>query len=84
MDRADTVLIEVSVERDLADQARDAGLDVAGVVNRALRETLADRNRQAPESAVKQAFRAENAAVIERRNRMIDEDGLFGQAWRSF
>ncbi|HEX3920203.1 MAG TPA: type II toxin-antitoxin system CcdA family antitoxin [Caulobacteraceae bacterium] len=72
--------LRIEIDTLLLDQARTAELQVAIVVERALKAALG------PAAAEERAKRwaAENAPAIEAHNRHVEEFGTFGEEWRSW
>ena len=64
--------------------ARDAGLDLSELLNRAVRRCLPQLSIEAGAALDKQ-WQEENREAIEAHNRMIEEDGfLFSDGYRMF
>jgi post-segregation antitoxin (ccd killing protein) len=80
MDDGSRTRVELKLDRRLLKQAEVAGLDVPALVEGALREAL----RAARYTPLTEAEREGVRRGIAWRNAMIDEEGLFGQEWRTF
>lgn len=72
-----TTSVTLSIDDDLLKQARQAGLDLAAVVERALRVEV---NRQ----NLSRQWREDNRATIEAWNEEIRTNGLWSDGLRPF
>lgn len=59
--------VNLTVDAELLAEARDAGTNLSALLERALRDELAERRRQ--------RWREENKAAIAASNRQMQEDG---------
>jgi antitoxin CcdA len=66
----------LSIDRDLLDAAREAGVNLSATLEEALREKVAAARRE--------KWRRENAAAIAEYNELIAEHGIFSEGQRSF
>ncbi len=66
----------VTVNTDLLRRAREAGLNLSGLLEERLVEVLRERRRV--------AWLAENAEAIEAYNARVDREGAFGDGLRQF
>jgi antitoxin CcdA len=66
----------VSIDRDLLDAAREAGVNLSAALEEALREKVAAARRE--------KWQRENAAAITQYNDLIAEHGIFSEGQRSF
>jgi antitoxin CcdA len=66
----------VSIDRDLLDAAREAGVNLSAALEEALREKVAADRRE--------KWQRENAAAITQYNDLIAEHGIFSEGQRSF
>jgi post-segregation antitoxin (ccd killing protein) len=80
MDDGSQTRVELRLDRRLLEQAEAAGLDVPALVEGALREAL----RAGRHTPLTEAEREGVRQGIAWRNALIDEEGLFGQEWRTF
>lgn len=66
----------LSIDRDLLDAAREAGVNLSATLEEALREKVAAARRE--------KWKRENAAAITEYNELIAEHGIFSEGQRSF
>ena len=66
----------LSIDRDLLDAARAAGVNLSATLEEALREKVAAARRE--------KWKRENAAAITEYNELIAEHGIFSEGQRSF
>ena len=88
--------LKIEVDEALLAQARERGLDIAGVIEDALRQALPPRGVAedgAPDFAVEQAlsdeekarrWAEENAEAIKANRERIEEFGIFGEDLRTW
>ena len=85
MDGSSQAPVEIAVDRDLAEEARIAGLGLGEVAETALRRRF---GRPAPGTGPDperfEQLRREIAAEIAWQNEIIDREGFFGEEWRTF
>ena len=72
--------LKLEIDAALVEQARAAEVQMALVLERALKSALGEK--AAEERAVRWA--EENARSIEAHNNFVDEHGAFGAEWRSW
>lgn len=85
MDDPSKVTVEIAVDRDLAEEARVAGLDLGEVAETALRRRLRQPAEGiGPDTGRAERLRGQIAAEVAWRNEIIDREGLFGEEWRTF
>lgn len=79
------VVLRVEVDAELAEKAKQSGLDVAQELEHALRSALQlaprDHERQAADP---ERVRREVGDEIAWYNRQVEEHGLFADDWRKF
>jgi len=66
----------LSIDAQLLQSAKDAGINLSAALEERLREILRERERQ--------AWREENRAAIEAYNERIERDGVFSIGRRRF
>lgn len=66
----------LSIDRDLLNAAREAGVNLSAALEEALREKVAATRRE--------QWRRENAEAIAEYNDLIAEHGVFSEGQRSF
>ena len=72
-----TSSVTLSIEADLLEQARQVGIDLAVVVDCALRSEIARRRRW-------QQWRTGNRAAIEASNAELERHGLWADDYRTW
>lgn len=73
--------IELNIDADLLAQAKDAGVPVEEVIERALREAVRKADPAGADARAKK-WADENAEAIADYNRRIRERGLIGEEFR--
>ena len=66
----------LSIDRDLLNEARAAGVNLSAALEEALREKVAAARRE--------KWKRENAEAIAEYNELIAEHGIFSEGQRSF
>jgi antitoxin CcdA len=66
----------LSIDRDLLNAAREAGVNLSAALEEALREKVAAARRE--------QWKRENAEAIAEYNDLIAEHGIFSEGQRSF
>ncbi len=66
----------VSIDRDLLNAAREAGVNLSAALEEALREKVAAARRE--------KWKRDNAEAIAEYNNLIEEHGIFSEGERSF
>ena len=66
----------VSINRDLLDSAREAGVNLSAALEEALKEKVAAARRE--------KWKRDNADAIAEYNNLIEEHGVFSEGQRSF
>jgi len=66
----------LSIDRDLLNAAREAGVNLSAALEEALREKVAAARRE--------QWKRENAEAIAEHNDLIAEHGIFSEGQRSF
>jgi len=66
----------LSIDRDLLNQAREAGVNLSAALEEALREKVAAARRE--------KWKRENAEAIAEYNNLVAEHGVFSEGQRSF
>jgi antitoxin CcdA len=84
MDDADKVLVQIAVDRRLAEEARTSGLDLEEVAEAALRRRLGRPNAESGQAERIEQWRREHAEAIACHNEIVDREGVFGEEWRTF
>ena len=84
MDDGATDKVTIEVSKVLVDRAEEVGVDVARVIERALRDEVRQARKAAMTDAEREKLLQQIGQEIAWRNEMIDQDGLFGQEWRTF
>jgi post-segregation antitoxin (ccd killing protein) len=85
VDDPSKVTVEIAVDRDLAEAAQGAGLDLGEVAETALRRRFGQPAEDIGRDAERaERLRREIAAEIAWRNEIVDREGLFGEEWRTF
>jgi antitoxin CcdA len=75
--------VTVEVDADALAAAREAGVDLSELLNRALRRHLPKQNAADREQAAHQWYR-ENKEAVDAYNEMIETHGLFSDGVRTF
>ena len=76
MTKAPKQATNLSIDRDLLDAAREAGVNLSAALEEALKEKVAAARRE--------KWKRENAEAIAQYNDFIEQHGVFSDSHRSF
>lgn len=86
MDQPHTITVTVELDQALVDLAREQGIDLSDVANRALRRALSVRLDEGEASPVDETARVKREIdeEVAAYNEHVERHGLFSDAWRGF